>query len=50
LDREFAEGGLMIKNEGSLLPIKTLTQRIAVVSVNSESKTAFQRMNGIILP
>jgi len=45
LNREFAEGGItLIKNANNLLPIKDLTQRIAVVSVDTAGKTAFQRM------
>jgi beta-glucosidase-like glycosyl hydrolase/CubicO group peptidase (beta-lactamase class C family) len=45
LNREFAEGGItLIKNANNLLPIKDLTQRIAVVSVDTASETAFQRM------
>lgn len=45
LNRAFAEGGLtLIKNQANILPISDLTQKIAIVSVDVEEKTAFQRM------
>jgi beta-N-acetylhexosaminidase len=45
LNREFAEKTvILLKNENQLLPLKRLEQRIAVVSLDQISTTAFQKM------
>ncbi len=45
LNREMAEKSMvLVKNEGDLLPIKKLDQRIAVVSVDALEQTVFQQM------
>ncbi|MBL7817421.1 MAG: serine hydrolase [Saprospiraceae bacterium] len=45
LNRRFTEGSLtLLKNQAEILPIKDLTQRIAVVSVDAKETTAFQKM------
>jgi beta-N-acetylhexosaminidase len=46
LNRQLAEKAItLIKNENNLIPIKDLTQKIAVVSVDATQKTAFQAMS-----
>ena len=46
LNRQLAEASLvLVKNEGDLLPVKDLTQRIAVVSVDAAAATPFQQMS-----
>jgi beta-N-acetylhexosaminidase len=45
LNRQFAEASLtLVKNENLLYPIQDLTKKIAIVSVESNEKTAFQHM------
>jgi beta-N-acetylhexosaminidase len=45
LNRLFAESFLtLVKNQNDIVPIKDLTQKIAVVSIDANSETAFQRM------
>ena len=45
LNRQMTEVSLtLVKNENETLPIKDLTQRIAVVSVDASDLTAFQKM------
>ena len=45
LNRQMTEGSLtLIKNENAVLPIKDLTQKIAVVSIDAAELTAFQKM------
>ena len=45
LNRQFAEAALtLIKNDNSVLPVKDLTAKIAVVSVDAAQPTAFQKM------
>ncbi|MDZ7876149.1 MAG: glycoside hydrolase family 3 N-terminal domain-containing protein [Saprospiraceae bacterium] len=46
LNRLFAESFLtLVKNQNDILPIKDLTQRIAVVSIDANGETPFQRMS-----
>ncbi len=46
LNREMAEKTVtLVKNEGNLLPIKDLQQKIAIVSVDALDKTVFQKMS-----
>lgn len=45
LNRQMAEAALtLIKNQNEALPIRDLTQKIAVVSVDANQTTAFQKM------
>jgi beta-N-acetylhexosaminidase len=45
LNRLFAESFLtLVKNQNDIVPIKNLTQKIAVVSIDANGETAFQRM------
>jgi len=45
LNRQMAEGALtLIKNQNNALPIRDLTQKIAVVSIDVSQQTAFQKM------
>lgn len=45
LNRQMTEGSLtLIKNQNDILPIKDLTQRIAVISIDAKETTAFQKM------
>jgi beta-N-acetylhexosaminidase len=45
LNRLFPESFLtLVKNDNDMLPLKDLTQKIAVVSIDANSETPFQRM------
>jgi beta-glucosidase-like glycosyl hydrolase/CubicO group peptidase (beta-lactamase class C family) len=45
LNRQFAEASVtLVKNEESVLPVKDLTKKIAVVSVDASQTTTFQKM------
>ena len=45
LNRQMAEATLtLVKNQNDLIPIKDLTQKIAVVSIDANEMTAFQKM------
>ncbi|MDX2072191.1 MAG: glycoside hydrolase family 3 N-terminal domain-containing protein, partial [Haliscomenobacter sp.] len=45
LNRQMAEAALtLIKNQNEALPIRDLTQKIAVVSIDANQTTAFQKM------
>jgi beta-N-acetylhexosaminidase len=45
LNRLFAESFLtLVKNDNDILPLKDLTQKIAVVSIDANAETPFQRM------
>lgn len=45
LNRQFAEASVtLVKNEESILPVKDLTKKIAVVSIDASQPTVFQKM------
>lgn len=45
LNRQFAEASVtLVKNEESVLPVKDLTKKIAVVSIDASQLTVFQKM------
>lgn len=45
LNRQFAEASVtLVKNEESILPLKDLTKKIAVVSIDASQPTVFQKM------
>ncbi len=45
LNRQMAEATLtLVKNQNDIIPIKDLTQKIAVVSIDANSETPFQKM------
>lgn len=45
LNRQFAEASVtLVKNEENILPVKDLTKKIAVVSIDASQATTFQKM------
>ncbi|MBA4850597.1 glycoside hydrolase family 3 N-terminal domain-containing protein [Emticicia sp. BO119] len=45
LNRQFAEASVtLVKNEDNILPVKDLTKKIAVVSIDASQITTFQKM------
>jgi beta-glucosidase-like glycosyl hydrolase/CubicO group peptidase (beta-lactamase class C family) len=45
LNRQFAEASVtLVKNEDNILPVKDLTKKIAVVSIDASQPTVFQKM------
>lgn len=45
LNRQFAEASLtLVKNEENILPVKDLTKKIAVISIDASQTTTFQKM------
>ncbi|RYU97441.1 glycoside hydrolase family 3 N-terminal domain-containing protein [Emticicia agri] len=45
LNRQFAEASItLVKNEEGILPVKDLTKKIAVVSIDASQATTFQKM------
>jgi beta-glucosidase-like glycosyl hydrolase/CubicO group peptidase (beta-lactamase class C family) len=45
LNRQMAERFMtLVKNEGNIVPIKNLNQKIAVVSIDANTETVFQKM------
>ncbi|MBK9255248.1 MAG: serine hydrolase [Saprospiraceae bacterium] len=45
LNREFAEASVtLLRNENEILPFKDLTKKIAIISIDSDGKSDFQKM------